>query len=362
MIATAAGVVAAGAVVAYAKASHRVTLSVDGTSTTVSTFADDVAGVLEEEGISVASRDLVAPDASTSLHDGDTVVVRYARPVTVTVDGEKRTYWTTERTVSGALLAIGLRDTGARLTASRSQAIGRQGISFALTTPKKVIVRADGERSKVTSTADTVAALLAELGIDVDGNDRVRPKPDTRFEAGDTVVVTRVTVKTKTVTEAIRHQVVTVSTSDLYKDQSRVVKAGSDGKKRITYKVTYVDGKETGRKVVKTVRLTEPVTEKREVGTKARPASSSSGGSAGGAASGLNWAALADCESGGNPKAVNPAGYYGLYQFSLSTWAAVGGSGNPIDASSSEQTLRAQILYNRSGAGQWPNCGKYLFT
>jgi hypothetical protein len=28
----------------------------------------------------------------------------------------------------------------------------------------------------------------------------------------------------------------------------------------------------------------------------------------------LNWRALARCESGGNPRAVNPAGYYGLYQ------------------------------------------------
>ena len=35
----------------------------------------------------------------------------------------------------------------------------------------------------------------------------------------------------------------------------------------------------------------------------------------------LNWAALARCESGGNPNAVNPAGYYGLYQFSISDLA-----------------------------------------
>ena len=34
-----------------------------------------------------------------------------------------------------------------------------------------------------------------------------------------------------------------------------------------------------------------------------------------------------------------------------STWHAVGGVGLPTDASSSEQTYRAQLLYNRSGAG-----------
>ena len=78
-------------------------------------------------------------------------------------------------------------------------------------------------------------------------------------------------------------------------------------------------------------------------------------------ADGLNWAALARCESGGNPQAVNPAGpYYGLYQFCASTWHSVGGTGLPTDHAASEQTYRAQILYRRSGAGQWPVCGRYL--
>ena len=52
--------------------------------------------------------------------------------------------------------------------------------------------------------------------------------------------------------------------------------------------------------------------------------------------------------------------YRGLYQFSMSTWHGVGGEGDPIDASSAEQTYRAKILYNRSGRSPWPVCGKYL--
>ncbi|TDM13426.1 transglycosylase family protein [Macrococcus bovicus] len=58
-------------------------------------------------------------------------------------------------------------------------------------------------------------------------------------------------------------------------------------------------------------------------------------------------------ESGGNPRAVNPAGYYGLFQFSPSTWAAVGGTGNPADASVAEQWKRARILYTQYGAQHW---------
>jgi Transglycosylase-like domain len=76
----------------------------------------------------------------------------------------------------------------------------------------------------------------------------------------------------------------------------------------------------------------------------------------------LNWRALARCESGGNPRAVNPAGYYGLYQFTRSTWRSVGGSGLPSRASAGEQTRRAQILYRRAGSGPWPVCGRKLFS
>jgi hypothetical protein len=81
----------------------------------------------------------------------------------------------------------------------------------------------------------------------------------------------------------------------------------------------------------------------------------------GGRAAGLNWPALARCESGGNPGAVNPAGYFGLYQFSEGTWRSVGGSGLPSQASSGEQTARAIILFGRTGASSWPSCGHHLF-
>ena len=79
-----------------------------------------------------------------------------------------------------------------------------------------------------------------------------------------------------------------------------------------------------------------------------RPRPSSGGG--------LDWAALARCESGGNPRAVSSNGlYYGLYQFSIGTWQSVGGSGRPSDASSSEQTARAQTLYRAPAARRGPS-------
>jgi hypothetical protein len=68
--------------------------------------------------------------------------------------------------------------------------------------------------------------------------------------------------------------------------------------------------------------------------------------------------AIAACESGGVPTTNTGNGFYGKYQFTLSTWASVGGSGNPAAASEAEQDMRAAMLYEREGAAPWPVCGQ----
>ncbi|MDA0174351.1 transglycosylase family protein [Solirubrobacter taibaiensis] len=68
--------------------------------------------------------------------------------------------------------------------------------------------------------------------------------------------------------------------------------------------------------------------------------------------------AIAACESGGNPGTNTGNGFYGKYQFTLSTWQSVGGSGNPATASEAEQNKRAALLYAREGASPWPVCGR----
>lgn len=82
--------------------------------------------------------------------------------------------------------------------------------------------------------------------------------------------------------------------------------------------------------------------------------------SRGGARTELDWEALRACESGGDYANKNNPTYRGAYQFSYSTWASVGGEGDPADAPPDEQDMRARMLYERSGAGQWPVCGRYL--
>ncbi len=68
---------------------------------------------------------------------------------------------------------------------------------------------------------------------------------------------------------------------------------------------------------------------------------------------------IAACESGGDPAAVSSTGAYrGKYQFSTATWQAAGGVGDPAAAPEAEQDRRATTLFEQSGPGQWPACGR----
>lgn len=71
-------------------------------------------------------------------------------------------------------------------------------------------------------------------------------------------------------------------------------------------------------------------------------------------------AQIAECESGGDPRAVSPSGLYrGKYQFLRATWKAWGGRGSdPAEASESHQDRVALRLYRARGVTPWPNCGR----
>jgi hypothetical protein len=80
----------------------------------------------------------------------------------------------------------------------------------------------------------------------------------------------------------------------------------------------------------------------------------------GGSSAGGVWAALRNCESGGNYAENTGNGFYGAYQFELSTWHGMGYAGYPNDAPPAVQDAAAAALQARSGWGQWPECSRKL--
>ena len=341
----------------FARSDHAVALSVDGQVSTHESHGDIVADLLTEQGVDVAERDFVDPALDTPLADVDDVTVRHARPIQVVIDGQPTQLWTTELTVDAALQQVGVRLGDAEVSASRSERLPLSGTRVGVQMPDQVTVLHDQRRTTVVTTASTVADVLREAAVRLDGNDLVNVGLQHRVETGLQIEVTRVDVRVGKQRYRIGAPVTRRADPDRYEGYEKVVQAGRHGVGVRQTKIIRHDGivvrqRELDRRVVR-----QPVRRIVVYGTKERPYSAPSTG-----AEGLNWAALAQCESGGNPRAVNPAGYYGLYQFALSTWYSVGGSGNPIDASADEQTYRAQVLYSRSGAGPWPVCGPLLFS
>ncbi|TFI29536.1 resuscitation-promoting factor [Streptomyces sp. 4R-3d] len=346
--------VLAGGTSAFVANDKAVRLSVDGTPRTLHTFASGVDELLADEGVPIGEHDLVAPGRGAELTNGDTVVVRHGRPVMLTLDGRRRQIWTTADTVDGALRQLGVRAEGALMSVSRSSAIPRSGLALDVLTERTVTFMADGREHTLRTNAATVYEALAHAGLTLRGEDTTSVRPDSFPRDGQTITVMRITRDEIVRDEAVPYDTERTPDPTLFTGTEVVTRQGEPGTRRLTYAVRAVNGvKQKPREIADRI-VRAPVTQRVRVGTKQRPASVAG-------ADGLNWSALAACESGGRPDAVDPSGTYGgLYQFDTGTWQSLGGSGRPQDASAGEQTMRAKKLYVQRGASPWPHCGRRL--
>ncbi|MEU9179650.1 ubiquitin-like domain-containing protein [Streptomyces sp. NPDC048550] len=345
----------AGGTTAFVAADKSVRLTVDGEPRTLHTFAGDVDELLAAEGVGVGPHDLVAPARTEALDDGDEIVVRYGRPVRLTLDGQSRQVWTTAGTVEGALRQFGVRVEGAYLSAPRTAPVPRAGLALAVRTERSVTFMSDGRESTIRTNAATVREALGQAGITLQGQDTTSVPPDSFPRDGQTVTVLRITGTREVREERIPYETEQSEDADLFAGTELVERAGRPGARRVTYALRTVNGvQQKPRKIAEEV-VREPVTQLVKVGTKPLPSSVSG-------ADGLDWGALAQCESGGRPAATDASGTYGgLYQFDVRTWQSLGGSGRPQDAPGAEQTYRAKKLYVQRGATPWPHCGRRLY-
>lgn len=252
--------------------------------------------------------------------------------------------------VTAAALALTLTPATA---AEPSGSLGRDQVAVRLKVATEPLVQV-----AVARRAWPVRVIEAQ-GVDVDGNDLVQVLREgrkvtgsaKRVRQGDRVRLVDVEKRRTTKRIRVRRGTVEVPTTEIAPGRRKVVREGRPGTQRVVAVRTLHNGEPATYRVASRTMVRKPVARRVLVG---RQPWSVAG------ADGLNWGALAECESGGNPRAVNPAGYYGLYQFNLATWRSVGGSGMPHLASAGEQTYRAKRLYQARGRSPWPTCGRLL--
>ena len=350
---------AAGSATA-AGADKTVTIIVDGRAEKVTTAADSVAGVLAAAGITPAGHDTLAPGVHAPIADGSTIVLNRGRLLTLTIDGRQRRIWTTARTVDEALVQLGTPTSDWSLSANRSRAIPLTGLAVSGATLHTVAMSVAGKASRSsTTTARTVGELLIQQKITLGPLDTVSPAVGTKLSDGLVVTVDRVVVSSSTTAVALPQPAAkTVTDATIVKGTSTIAQQGRPGSELVTYRVTSVNGKQTAKTEQSRRTVVRPVGTITHLGTKSSFTYVGDEVFTNDTSFGVNWDGLAMCESTHNPKAVNAdpvAGLptYGMFQFDLPTWASVGGSGNPVDASPEEQLMRAKLLFQQRGLEPW---------
>ncbi|RVW02927.1 resuscitation-promoting factor [Rhodococcus xishaensis] len=333
-----------------------ITLNVDGESISLTTLQSEVGSAVEAAGYPIGEHDAVAPNADSTLSDGDTVVLRRAREIALTVDGEPRTVWSTALTVDDAMRQFSLAS-DAYVSASRGERIPIEGIALDVVNAKTVKVSDGGAPSIETrAAAPTVGEFLAVTDASLEQGDTVEPAHDTELTDGLDIVVTRNRTETRTETEPVPAPEHRVDDPELTEGQTTVETPGVPGERTVTMTVTTVNGVETDRQELSSSLLREAIPAVVRVGTKPRPSAPS-------VSDGSVWDLLAQCEATGNWAINTGNGFYGGLQFTQRTWAGFGGTqyaARADQATREEQIAVAMKVQATQGWGAWPACTRKL--
>lgn len=261
-LAACAGVCACAAV-GVGTAHTDITLEVDGVSRPMVVWNADVATALAQENVTLGIHDRVQPAQNYTLRDGDTVVVRTARPYSLTVDGQRHTVWSTAPSAQQVLQDA---PSGERVVLTADRSTSRATLTPLVSQVQSVVLRAGGQERNITVRPGLDArALLAREGIAVSPLDRVEV---TSHNGG-------LAVEVRQVTRSLGHQMVPVpfeekteESDQLFTGESLVTTRGVEGQAEEVVWVENLEGQETHRAPASSRRVTEPVTQIRSTGTK----------------------------------------------------------------------------------------------
>lgn len=228
-----------------------------------------VEELLEEAEITVGGEDTVSPDLGTeiTLNNMQIVILRHAR---VSIDTEEKTV---DVELTGGKVKDALKE--AEVTLVKNDYVNHDmevyltdGMSISIVHRLAVSLTADGKIRDFLSRAHTVEEFLQEQNIELGKYDRVKPKLTEQLSEGTKIVVKRVEIKELVETEPVPFETEVTYSGSMLAGTSRITREGINGEKRVTYEVTYVDGKEESRKAVKEVILKEAVNQLVMQGTK----------------------------------------------------------------------------------------------
>jgi uncharacterized protein YabE (DUF348 family) len=235
------------------------TVTVDGQDRVLHTYAADVGGALEGAGLAPAPQDRIEPALPTDVVDGDHIIVNRARKLTLVEGGAERSVWTTAASVDEALKGLGVEAAPSHISVAPSATIPLSGMSLQLSIPRTVAL-SDGTAAptQVTTTASTVAGLLAERGIELGPDDVSEPSSDSELTDGAHVQVVRNGVGEVVEVRPIAPPEKVVEDPEMPRGKKVVVEKGKPGEQTAIMRVQVRNGQEVRREQVRAGGSTAP--------------------------------------------------------------------------------------------------------
>ncbi|EAD4522817.1 DUF348 domain-containing protein [Listeria monocytogenes] len=215
------------------------------------THAKTVSEALDEAGIKVSERDEIAPGKNAEIKDGMEIKYLPARQITINDNGTKKDVWSTKANVADLLKDENITTRPQDVLNVALDTKLKNGLEVNINRAIQLSLQNGAKKDTVWTTKTKVSDLLAEKNIKLNQDDRVSPAKDSNLKEKMTVEVTYVNSKAEKKNEQVKFETVYKEDDSLNKGVEKVVQEGKNGKKVVEYKVTFENGKEKKRDVIK---------------------------------------------------------------------------------------------------------------
>ncbi|MDO5746575.1 MAG: G5 domain-containing protein [Actinomycetaceae bacterium] len=257
----------------FAASKHSVTLNVDGVVRPVNGWATTVNDVLSIAKVDVKEHDIVVPEPSANIHDGQTITVRRSHHVWVDNHGSTERMWVAGQSILELAQTLRLTDSDARLIVNRT---GDFQLPISVYPVHVTITDGNKEATVNVPAGTSVAKAVDSTDMTVNSLDHIT----VGHTSSDRITFTIVAVSRQTITEEkeIPFETTEEESDDLYEGEKEVTTEGKNGIEVFHYAVTKRSGTETNRTLLQHEITTEPVDEVVKIGTKKLPAHGTSSG------------------------------------------------------------------------------------
>ncbi len=245
---------------------YNIVINDNGREYTITTDEKQPLDILQSIGVELGEKDRLDISEFKSGSGGVISIDRFST-VIINFNNSLNSYGVYADTVGEAFDEAGINAQDCAVNYALDEAV-TSGMVITVDSPNMVTVRADGKTYELGAAKGTVADSLKELKITLKGEDYVNPSLTAEVTDGMTIKVYRKETKTVTQTQTIAYGITQVKDNSLEKGESKLEKAGENGKREVTYKVVYINGKASEKTRISSTVIKEPVNEVRRIGTK----------------------------------------------------------------------------------------------